>query len=93
VAEAADSLIVFGQVDQLKIGRERPRQDLGVGNGHAGHQGRELVSGRCFAGTGRLGQSARFFLDLECVLTRKRLQDIAEDSGEEIDIVGEGSAG
>ena len=88
---APDAFAVFGQVDQLKIEREGADERIGFAGAERIDQIGQRFARPAFAGAKRLGERSRPLFALERGFAGLRARRIAEQPGEQIDIVGQGA--
>lgn len=86
-ADAANPLVVLGEVDEAEVARECAHEHRCLLDRQARHQGGQLVRGDLLTRSSRLAQGAGALLERERVRALLRLDHLAEQSAEQIDVV------
>ncbi len=87
LAQDADAVLLFGQVDQLEVGGEAAGDEFGFGRVElADDGGQASVDGRVGLHAPGLGQGADALFQLEDLDARLPPDDVAEDVAEEVDV-------
>lgn len=86
-ADAANALVVLGEIDEAKIGREGAHQHGRLLERQALHQRAQLLAGRLLTRSQGLAQGAGALLERERLGSFLRTNHLAEQAAQQFDVV------